>query len=85
MHVAWTHRLCVDRVDSEQECGDEGQVCLLEDAALTGEHQQASNYGVKTHVHGMKVDRCHSTEQDVQPERQHHQWFWTGTISRHAM
>lgn len=65
-----THSLRVNRVHSEEERRDEGQVGVLEGAAFAGVHEQAGDGAVQTHVDDVEVEGSHAAKQDVQSDGQ---------------
>lgn len=68
--VSCTHGLSVDRVDSKEECRDEGQARVFECTAFTCVHEQARYSTVQTHVDHVEIERRHAVQQDVQPDIQ---------------
>lgn len=53
---------------SEEKRCDEGQVLVFKHTLLACVHEQAGNGAVQTHVDNMETERCHTAQQDVQPD-----------------
>lgn len=60
----------MDRVHGEEERCDEGQAAVFKHVALAYVHQQAGYGAVQTHVDNVEIQRCHTTQHDVQPNRE---------------